>query len=120
MLRLYDAVRRRHDDAFDRILKFTDVSGPAILLKDPESLRRNAGDRASGFLLEALHEVLGKEWNVLAAVAQWRCYQGHFVNSIVQIGAKPALCDCPLQVDIRGGDDADIDIDGLRAAEPVD
>src|SRR5512146_204497 len=62
----------------------------------------------------------GEQLDVLPALAQRRQRQIEDIEAIEQIFAKAALPDRQGEVDIGCNDDARIDLNGPRAADPVD
>ncbi len=55
--------------------------------------------------------------DIFAAAAQRRQVDGDDVEPVVEIFAEPAFAHRLAQVDIGGGDDADVDLDLLNAAK---
>src|SRR5882724_7680499 len=61
--------------------------------------------------------MLNQQWDVFAAGAQRRKIEGDYVQAVIKVLAEAALFHGLLQVDIGGGEDADIDLDLLDAAQ---
>ncbi len=59
----------------------------------------------------------GEQRDVFAARAQGRQFKGDDVEAVEEIFAEAAFADGNLEVDVGGGDDADVDLDLLHAAE---
>ena len=69
------------------------------------------------FLAVALQKVSEQRRHVFAAIAQRGQLQVNDVQAVIQILAEAAFADEREQIDVGGGDDADIDLDLLGAAE---
>ena len=76
----------------------------------------DAVSRAVLFGIE-LEEVRGQQRNVLAARAQRRQFKADDVQPVEEVFAEAAFAHSLLQVDVGRGDDADVDLDLLHAAE---
>ena len=59
----------------------------------------------------------GEGGNVFAAAAQGRQLDGDDVEAVEEVFAEAAFADGLAQIDVGGGDDADVDLDFLDAAE---
>src|ERR1051326_2326264 len=57
--------------------------------------------------------------DIFQPLAQWRRRDRRYVEPVVQILAETPFGDSFLQIDIGCGDDADVNLDPFRAAEPV-
>jgi hypothetical protein len=68
-------------------------------------------------LIEGIKEVVDEEATVASSLAKW----GHAKNgdrqSEKEVFAKPSLSDFIREIPVRCRDDADVDLDSLRAAE---
>src|SRR5690348_11055411 len=113
-------VFRQNGSAFDGVLQFTDISRPRIAAKSAERLYRQTKRRLAKFAAEAFEEMFGEKNYVIAAFAQWwNCY-GDGRNAEVEILTKCFLRDSGLQVFVRGDKNADVNVDGLRAADALE
>src|SRR5262249_5665642 len=65
----------------------------------------------------ALEEVIDEERHVLAAIAKRRQVDRDDVQAVVQIRPELALLDRPLEVSVRGGDHAYVDLDRRGSAD---
>ena len=79
-----------------------------------------AGDRAAGALRGLDQDGLGERHDVLGALAQGGQLHPDDVQPEVQIGAELTVLDHPLEVAVGGGDDADVDGDGVIRADRGD
>src|SRR6266545_416358 len=86
-------MRRNHYRALNRILEFTNVTRPGVSLMQRQ------------------------RQNVLAPVAQGRQLDRNNRQPVIQIFAKCSLLDRFFQLDVGGGDDADIDPTRASVAE---
>ena len=64
-----------------------------------------------------VEEVLGEQGNIFAAGAQRGQVDGDDVEAIEEVFAEAALADFLAQIDVGGGEDADVDLNLLDAAE---
>ncbi len=86
-------------------------------MQDAEGFRAEAGGFGAVFRRVELEEVLGEEGNVLAALAERWELQHDDVEAVEEVFAEAAVFDGLLEVDVGGGDDADVDLDLAGAAE---
>src|SRR5450631_1906069 len=61
-----------------------------------------------------------QDWDILAALAQWRQIDGGDVEPVVQIGTKALLLDKLPEVFLRCSDHATVDRDQLVRSQPLD
>jgi hypothetical protein len=105
------------DAALHGVFEFANVAGPLIVHQDAHGF---GGERtvfgAVLFRVE-LEEVCCEERDIFAAGAEGRQLQADDVEAVEEVFAEAALADGVLQVDVGGGDDADVDLDLLHAAE---
>src|SRR6185295_7097653 len=108
------------DQPLDQVLQLTDVPRPPVLL---EHAHRRIGD-ALDFLPEAgvvaAQEEIGELRDVLGALAQRRQLDRDDVDSIEEIFAEAAVLHRLLEIDVGGGDQAELGLDRLAAADPLD
>ena len=57
--------------------------------------------------------MIDEQRNILAAFTQRRNLEPHDIQSIEEILAETTRCDFALEVARRGGDDPNVDLDGL-------
>ena len=79
-----------------------------------------AADAAAEFLVEAVQEEVRQQRDVAATLPQRRDADGEGVHAVEQVAAEDALADLLVEVGVGGGDDADIDLDLLAAADALD
>jgi hypothetical protein len=70
-------------------------------------------------LIVQIQEVGDQFGDVLVAIAQGWQVDRHDVESIVQVFPEPAGGNLGQQIAVAGGDDAGVDADGLRVANPL-
>ena len=80
--------------------------------------QRPVGDAVGQGVL--LGEVLGQGQDIARPLAQRRQLQVHDVEAVEQVLAERALLHRHREVAVGGGDDPDIDLHRLGAADPVD
>jgi hypothetical protein len=73
--------------------------------------------RAAVLLAELLQEFLDEERDVLFALAQGRDEERDDVEAVEEVFAEVAAGDLFPEVLVGGGDDADIDVEGLGGAD---
>ena len=101
------------------VLEFANVAEPGGRLDAlTRSIRQAAGEAVGGRVL--LDEVVGQREQVVRALAQRRDVKVHHVEAVEQVLPELAANDRFLQDAVRRGDDADIDLHRLRAADAVD
>ncbi len=114
------AVVGENDGAFDQVLHLSHIAGPAVIDQRVDGPLAKAGDGLAVLLRGALHEPVHQQGNVVAAVAQRRHADGEDVQAVKQILAERAVLHRVAQVDIGGGDYADIDLAHSRVADALD
>ena len=119
-LGLQQLARPQHDRALDDVLQLTDVARPVVLLEHGQGLRRHAPRRPAHLLRQLLDEVGDQQRDVLAAIAQRRQVERDDVETVEEILAQDALGDGAPDVAVRGGDEADVDLDVAGVAHPTD
>ena len=88
-----------------------------------EELERLVVQRQAPFLLfvgELAQVVIDQRRDLLPPLAQRRHPQADDVEAVEEVLAEAPFGDERLEVGVGGGDDADVDLDRLRLAEPVD
>src|SRR5581483_2127235 len=114
------AVAAKDHGAFDHVLEFADVAGPAM---GGERLEAGVGDALDADAVlagEALHELLREQRDVLHALAQRRNGNGHDVEAEVKVLAEFLAVDAFLELAVGGGEDADVHLDGAIAADALE
>src|SRR5690606_16165202 len=78
--------------------------------------------RAEPVAVEAAlgEEVAREQVDVVLALAQRRQLQAHHREAVEEVLAEPPGADLLLEVAVRGGDDAHVDLDRLDAAHALD
>ena len=113
-----DGAGGREDDAsLHRIFQLADVARPLVVHQDAEGFRGEAGGFGAVFRGVELEEVLSEQGDVFAALTERRKLQHDDVEAVEEVFAEAAVFDGLLEVDIGGGDDADVDLDLTGAAE---
>ena len=65
-------------------------------------------------------EMLEQQRDVFPSLAQRRDFQGHHIEAVVEILAERAARGGLAQVDLAGGDDADVEVDGTVRADALE
>ena len=94
------------------------MPGQSVLEQQVERLRRQFLSRL--LILDAvlLEEVLGEERHVLPALAQRRQLHGNHMKAVEEVLPELPFFHHLAQLDVGRGDDPDVDLDRLDAAEP--
>ena len=96
--------------ALDHVLELAHIAGPAMRLKLRQRVGGEAREtRAAELARHAAGEMLGEQRDVLDALAQRRNGDDVESEAVEEIAAEAAGRGQRRQVDIGGGDDADID-----------
>ena len=109
--------RIEDQDALDEIAQFADVAGPVILLERGESVVGHLDVGPAVLCAELLQEFFDEERDVFLAVAQRRDKKRNDVETVEEVFAEVAAGDLFFEVFVGGGDDADIDVDGVGGAD---
>ena len=72
---------------------------------------------AAVFFVVFADEVLGQGKHILPAIAQWRQFDGHHRKTVIEVLSKHALSHGFLQIDIGGGNNANVDATRAGVAE---
>src|ERR1700722_18429693 len=110
-------VRGENHGALDSVLKFTDVTGPRVGDERAQCFGAHATAGALVFVRIFLQEVLHQHGNVFATLAERREIDADYIEAIEKVFAELAFAHELAQIDIGGGDDADIDLNLLDSAE---
>ncbi len=106
-----------HDRAFDNVFQFPHVARPAIVSHAFESIGCESTQSSAGFGVESFQKVDGQFDDIFGAFPQGRNIDFNHAESKIQIAAKLSFRHRFLEITIRGGDHADVDFDGLIAAD---
>src|SRR5271166_129116 len=106
--------------ALDRVLQFTNIAHPGLLLQLVHRRRRyprNAFVHGQGELAD---EVVREQRDVLAAFAQRRQFDAEDVEPVEKVGTELTLLDQFFQILVGGGDAAEVYLNDLVAAHARD
>src|SRR6266481_3642824 len=93
---------------FDRVLQLANVARPVVAGQGFERSRFDAMNALSRSGRIFLQEVIRQERYILAALTQAGHANGNDVQAIVEVLAKRALGDLPVEIAVGGGDDAHV------------
>src|SRR6267378_5216140 len=113
------AARKDHR-ALDQVRELADVPGPRVPTERVQRLARDDLDPAVHGTREPLDEVAHQGGNVLGPLAERRGLDREHVQPVVEIVPEPLLFHHPKEVAVRRGDEADVDLDRLRTADPLE
>ena len=111
---------RENDRPLDEVFEFANIARPIPPSERLHNVRRNRFDlsiHAAGVLSD---EVADEQRNVLAALPQRRDRDGENSQAVVEVAAKLAVGNHLFQVAIRGRDEAHVDRNRARAAQPFE
>src|SRR6185437_10817556 len=109
------------EGAFDDVLELTDVAGPRVRHQAPHGfLRHRHRSRRRLLGADLLQEMLDEERDVLAAFAQRRELHGDDVQPVIEVLAERVLRDHLREIRVRGADDPDVDLHGVRVADALE
>ena len=112
--------RGENQQALDRVAQLAHVPRPIELRQSFDSIRRDAARRHTFALREHVDEMTYEKWNVLAPLAKRRDVNRDDVQAIEQVFAETILGNLALEILVRRGEDADVHLDRLRAADARD
>ena len=104
------------DGALEGVLQFADIAGPGVVAEAAASVVAQGERRFTEFAAEFLEEVVSENINVIAAVAKRRYGERDGGDAEVKVFAKEFFADAGGEIAVGGDDDADVHVDGLRAA----
>ncbi len=108
------------DDSFDEVPQFADVTGPGM---SAQSFAGSGGQRkgfAPGLATKVSYEMFCEQQDIVATIAQRGQFQGHDVQSKIEVFPKLFFGDHLGQVLVGGGDDACVGGDRFGAAHADD
>src|SRR5437870_7104605 len=106
--------------ALDDVLALTHVARPPVGVQGGQRLGRKPLDSLVEPSVVAPDEMIDEQRDVLDALAQRRHHDRHYVEPVVEIFAEGAAADGLLEVRVRRGDEAHVDLDRPGAADPLD
>src|SRR5580698_7664385 len=104
------------DDALDYVAQLAHVARPGVAHERIDGIIGDFARTAAIGGGEFLQKMAGEERNIFFALAQRRDHEGDYVEAVEKIFTKIALGDFIFEIFVGGGDDADIDGDGIVTA----
>src|SRR2546426_2234024 len=120
VFRLDAVLACEHDTALDEVLELPHVPRPRVGLEPLDRLAREALELPAVLGSVDAQEVLGEDADVLVTLAERWHTDRDDVEPVVEVLAEAPLSHHLGQVLVRGGDDAHVDLDGVRAAEALE
>src|SRR5690606_20440412 len=108
------------DGALHHVLELADVARPAVGREQIDGVLLDARDALLQPRVELPEEVLDEERDVPGALAERGQADGHDVEAVEEVLAERALSDELLEIAVGRGDEADVDVDGLDAADALE
>jgi len=105
------------EDALDEVAELADVARPVVLAKRGEGVVGEVDVLAAVLLAELDEELFYERGDVFLAVAEGRDEEGDDVEAVEEVFAEVAVGDLFFEVLVGGGDDADVDVDGVGGAD---
>src|SRR5262249_25897985 len=106
----------QNNRSLKRVLQFANIAGPRILAKAAAGFGAESKRRFAELAAEFFKKVVGEDLDVMAPIAQRRNGERDGGDPKVEVFAKEFFTYAIGQVTVGGDDDADVHIDGLRAA----
>src|SRR5262245_5505626 len=114
--RAHDISLGHQHGAFDGVIQFAHIPRPRVI----RELRCGAFFKSGQVLAIALRmlpeEMAGQERNIRAPIAQWRQPYFDCIQPVQKVLTKVPCADLLIQVRVRGGEDAHIDLARLRGS----
>ena len=111
---------REDERALHEVLELAHVAGPVVRLERAPGVLADPRRAAVHRRRVAREEVQGERTDLLAPLAQRRQLDREDREPVVEVRAERAARDHLLEVAVRRGDDAHVDLDRLRAADALD
>ena len=108
------------EGALEEVLQLADVAGPVMRLELSLGRGIDMGWAAVHPASVLVEEMAGQGGEVAAALPQGGQGDGEDVETVIEIGPELTGGDHGFEVAVGGGDDADIHLEGLLAAHPLD
>src|SRR6266536_4297806 len=115
----YRLIRER-DGLLDGVFEFTNIPRPAIGAEQLHRLVRDGRDGFAALLGVVLEKMAGQERDIFHSLPQGREMDGDHIQTVVQILAKIPFAHRFTQVVVRGGNDANVYLEPVFAADPSD
>ena len=103
--------------ALDDVFELADVAGPLVVDESAHGVWGEFADLEVVLFGEVVEEAVDEQGDIFSAAAQRRHLDGDDVEAVVEIVAELAFADGLAEVDVGGGDDADVDLNLLIAAD---
>src|SRR5215831_13239159 len=114
------AVAAEDDGPLDDVFEFAHVTGPVVGFEQLHRAPVNSVDGATEAFAVLGGEMRGQQRDVFGALAQRRQPQREDVQPVIEIAAEPSGLYIFHQIAIGGGDDPNVNADGVAAAEPLE
>ena len=101
-------------------MQLAHIARPVIGAQSLQKFRRHALRGVGAALVQPAQKILGIERKILRPLPQGRDVQLETAQAEIHVPAKAVPLDKSTQLLAGGGDDADVELDGLRAAEALD
>src|SRR5947209_136952 len=111
---------RQNDRSLYEILQFPDIARPIISHESRHHISRNTPNRFSLAAFGCTEEVIYKQRNIICSFAQRREIDRKYIQSIVQIDAKPSFTYHLLKILVCRRHYAHIDLSCLRTPKPLE
>src|SRR2546430_3033334 len=102
------------------VFQLANVAGPGLALQQLNGFGLNRGLRDAQFRAVTLDEIFDQDRDILWSQPQRGNSDNHNAEAVKEVLAKKFLFDGRLQIAMGGGDNADVDGNGLFAAQTLD
>src|ERR1019366_3444472 len=110
-------VGREDHRTFDGVFQFANIAGPGVAHQRTQSLGAEVAAREVILLGILFQEVLDEQRNIFTALAQRGQIHRNYVETVEQIFAEAAFANHLAKIHVGGGDDADVHLHFLSAAQ---
>ena len=119
-LAVYGAVLAHDGGPFQAVLQFPDVARPVVAHQEANGAFLEFQGPSPLMFGDAAEQETGEFGDVFAAVPEGRQADGHDVEPVIEVFPETAFVHFVFEVAVGGGDDADVDFEGLGAAHPLE
>ncbi len=106
--------------ALDQVLQFAYIPGKVITQQGFQRAHGQSGRCPAVLLTEALEKEIDQQWNVIAALAQWRQCDRVDIKAIEQVFAEIAIGHRLAQIDVGRRHHSNVDLDAVYTPDALD
>src|SRR5208337_2243598 len=106
--------------ALDSVFKLANIAGPLVTVQEGHGGWRDTIDALVHGSGELADKVFNQNRDIALAIAQRRQLDLKNIQAVEEVGAKAAFLDELFEFLVGGGDAAEVNLDGMRAADALD